>query len=220
MYELPLFPLNTVLFPGMPISLHVFEPRYKLMIEQCIQTAQPFGVVLIREGVEAFGPPAEPHQIGCSAQITQVERLDDGRINIVAVGVERFQIHSLLHAKPYLVGMVESYPLDDEDTYAVTRAGEQLRPWVERYLATLSEVSDEETSFEPRHLPDDPLALGYLAAAVVQIPLDQKQTLLATNHAADLLTTIRTIYRYELPLLNAMIQFEANNDKTLVFSRN
>lgn len=220
MYDLPLFPLNTVLFPGMPISLHIFEPRYKLMIEECIQTAQPFGVVLIREGVEAFGPAAEPHQIGCSAQITQVERLDDGRMNIMAVGIERFQIQSLSHARPYLVGTVESCPLDNDDTYAVTRAGEQLRPWVERYLTTLSEVADEETSFEPRQLPDDPLALGYLAAAVVQIPLDQKQTLLATNHAADLLTNIRAIYRHELPLLNAMIQFEANNDKAVLFSRN
>jgi Lon protease-like protein len=220
MYELPLFPLNTVLFPGMPISLHIFEPRYKLMVEECIQTAQPFGVVLIREGVEAFGPAAEPYQIGCSAQITQVERLDDGRMNIVAVGVERFQIHSLSHAKPYLVGTVESLPLDHDDTSAVARAGEQLRPWVERYLTTLSEATDEEASFEPQQLPDDPLVLGYLAATVVQIPLDQKQTLLATNRAADLLTTIRTIYRHELPLLDAMIRFEANNDKALIFSRN
>lgn len=220
MYELPLFPLNTVLFPGMPISLHIFEPRYKLMIEQCIQTAQPFGVVLIRDGVEAFGPSAEPHEIGCSAQITQVERLEDGRMNIIAIGVERFQIHSLSHDKPYLVGTVESYPLDDDDANAVMRAGNQLRPWVERYLVTLSEAADEKPSFESHQLPDDPLALGYLAAAVVQIPLDQKQTLLATNHAADLLTSIRTIYRQELPLLNAMIQFEANNDKALLFSRN
>ncbi len=220
MYELPLFPLNTVLFPGMPISLHIFEPRYKLMIEQCIQIAQPFGVVLIREGVEALGPSAEPHQIGCSAQITQVERLEDGRMNIVAVGVERFQIRSLSHAKPYLVGMVESFPLDNNDAYAVTRAGEQLRPWVERYLVTLSEAAADETPIELQQLPDDPLALGYLAAAVVQIPLEQKQTLLATDHAADLLTSIRTIYRHELPLLNAMIRYEAHNDKTLLFSPN
>ncbi len=220
MYELPLFPLNTVLFPGMPISLHIFEPRYKLMIEQCIQIAQPFGVVLIREGVEALGPSAEPHEIGCSAQITQVERLEDGRMNIVAVGVERFQIRSLSHAKPYLVGMVESFPLDNNDAYAVTRAGEQLRPWVERYLVTLSEAAADETPIELQQLPDDPLALGYLAAAVVQIPLEQKQTLLATDHAADLLTSIRTIYRHELPLLNAMIRYEAHNDKTLLFSPN
>ncbi len=220
MYELPLFPLNTVLFPGMPISLHIFEPRYKLMIEQCIQIAQPFGVVLIREGVEALGPSAEPHQIGCSAQITQVERLEDGRMNIVAVGVERFQIRSLSHAKPYLVGMVESFPLDNNDAYAVTRAGEQLRPWVERYLVTLSEAAADETPIELQQLPDDPLALGYLAAAVVQIPLEQKQTLLATDHAADLLTSIRAIYRHELPLLNAMIRYEAHNDKTLLFSPN
>jgi Lon protease-like protein len=219
MYELPLFPLNTVLFPGMPISLHIFEPRYKLMIEQCIQTSQPFGIVLIRQGVEAFGPPADPHLVGCTAQITQVERLEDERMNIVAIGVERFQIHSLSHDKPYLVGMVESYPLDEDNQPVIIRAGEQLRPWVERYLAKLSQFSDEGP-FDPRQLPDDPLALGYLAAALVQIPLDQKQTLLNTDHAADLLASIRTIYRRELPLLTAIIERETHQEKGLLFSRN
>jgi Lon protease-like protein len=219
MYELPLFPLNTVLFPGMPISLHIFEPRYKLMIEQCIKTAQPFGVVLIRQGVEAFGPPPEPHMIGCSAQITQVERLEDGRMNIIAVGVERFQIHSLSHDKPYLMGTVEAYPLDRGDAQVVAHAGEKLRPWVERYLEALSQAAAEET-VELHRLPDDPLALGYLAAALVQIPLDQKQTLLATHHAADLLADIRSIYRHELPLLNAILKYEASDDKGLFFSRN
>ena len=106
MFELPLFPLNTVLFPGMPINLHIFEPRYKLMIEQCIQNDEPFGVVLIHKGTEASGPLAEPHPIGCTAQITQVERLDDGRMNILAVGGERFQIRSLNLFEPYLVGTV------------------------------------------------------------------------------------------------------------------
>ncbi len=85
---------------------------------------------------------------------------------------------------------------------------------------TLSEAAADETPIELKQLPDDPLALGYLAAAVVQIPLEQKQTLLATDHAADLLTSIRTIYRHELPLLNAMIRYEAHNDKTLLFSPN
>jgi Lon protease-like protein len=219
MYELPLFPLNTVLFPGMPISLHIFEPRYKLMIEQCIQTSQPFGIVLIRQGVEAFGPPADPHPVGCTAQITQVERLEDDRMNIIAIGVERFQIHSLSHDKPYLVGMVESYPLDDDNRQVITHAGEQLRPWVERYLSTLSQFSDEGP-FDPRQLPDDPLALGYLAAALVQIPLDQKQTLLTVVHAADLLGNIRAIYRRELPLLTAIIEREGRQEQGLFFSHN
>lgn len=86
MYELPLFPLNTVLFPGTPIQLHIFEDRYLKMINRCIEEHKPFGVVLIEEGSEAFGPLAKPYRIGCTALIAKVEKLEDGRINITAVG--------------------------------------------------------------------------------------------------------------------------------------
>jgi Lon protease-like protein len=219
MYELPLFPLNTVLFPGIPISLHIFEPRYKLMIEQCIQSGQPFGVVLIREGVEAFGP-AEPHLIGCAAQITQVERLEDGRMNIVAIGTERFQVHELNHQKPYLVGSVESLPLERGNLDALLQASDHLRPWVVRYLSALSQAANEG-NFDPQQLPDDPLALGYLAAALIQIPPDQKQPLLEAAQAAPLLNHIQRIYRRELPLLQAMIEHETHQAPDgPIFSRN
>ena len=70
MFELPLFPLNIVLFPGMPLSLHIFEDRYKLLIGKCLQERQPFGVVLIKKGIEALGPLAEPHHIGCTAFVS------------------------------------------------------------------------------------------------------------------------------------------------------
>ena len=99
MMELPLFPLNTVLFPGTPITLHIFEPRYLELMEMCEQTQQPFGVVLIQEGQEALGPLATPYPIGCTAEIARVERLPDGRMNILAVGVERFEIHELDYDK-------------------------------------------------------------------------------------------------------------------------
>jgi Lon protease-like protein len=204
MFELPLFPLNTVLFPGMPINLHVFEPRYKLMIEQCIQNDEPFGVVLIHKGTEAQGPLAEPYPIGCTAQITQVERLDDGRMNILAVGLERFEIRALNHDEPYLVGTVELMPLDEHNEPVIERAGHRLRPWVERYLAVLSQVADD-VHFDPDRLPDDPLALAYLAAALLQIPSDQKQTLLAAEGASDFMTTVRTVYRREVALLSAIV---------------
>lgn len=207
MYELPLFPLNTVLFPGMPINLHIFEPRYKLMIQQCLQTGQPFGVVLIKQGVEALGPAAEPYTVGCSAQITQVERLEDGRMNIVAIGVERFQIQTLEYDKPYLVGRVENFPLPRHEPQSMTIAGTRLRPWVERYLQTLSEAS-EEMNFDMGRLPDDPLALAYLAAAVVQIPMDQKQTLLASDRALDLLSKVRDVYQREVALLRTIIEHD------------
>lgn len=218
MYELPLFPLNTVLFPGMPVSLHIFEPRYRLMIEQCIQNDQPFGIVLIREGVEALGSLANPHPVGCSARISQVERLENGHMNIVAVGLERFRIHELDRSKSYLVGIVESLPLARPDMLTLDRASDRLRPWVRRYLSVLSMVT-EEAGTESPPLPDDPTALAYLAASLVQIPADQKQVLLATDQAAKLLTDIRTIYRREVPLLNALIEREMNQTQGL-FSRN
>lgn len=204
MYEIPLFPLNTVLFPGMPISLHIFEERYRDMINDCIENQEPFGVVLIREGNEALGPLADPHDVGCTAQITQVERLPDGRMNIMAVGMDRFQIVSLKYDRPYLVGEVEPTPIPEEESPLLSVAGQRLRPWVERYLGVLSQVADD-MDFDPLRLPNDPLALAYLAAALVQIPADQKQSLLAHEEAAPLLTDIRAIYRREVALLDVMV---------------
>ncbi|MEM7800244.1 MAG: LON peptidase substrate-binding domain-containing protein, partial [Chloroflexota bacterium] len=111
-YDLPLFPLNTVLFPGMPLALHIFEERYKLMINTCVSEGKPFGVVLIKNGREAGGS-AEPYSIGCKASISQLQPLRDGRMNLVANGEDRFKIHTISNEKPYLVGKVEDLPFDD-----------------------------------------------------------------------------------------------------------
>ncbi len=216
LFELPLFPLNTVLFPGMPINLHIFEERYIQMIETCAAAQQPFGVVLIRNGQEAMGPLADPYPVGCTAQITQLERTDDGRMNIVAVGLERFRIHSLSFDQPYLVGIVELIPLDEDGQ--LEYAGEQLRPWVERYLSALSKTA-EGLEISTDHLPENPLALGYLAAALVQIPTEQKQELLTADEAGSFLTEVRTVYRREVALLNAMVAHNQDESMSL-FSRN
>jgi len=205
MYELPLFPLNTVLFPGMPLTLHIFEERYKEMIDLCLDTKEPFGVVLIRRGVEAMGPLAEPHMVGCTAEIAQVESLVDDRLNILAVGRERFRIVSVRQDKAYLTGTVEPYPLEAEEPDA-WRSVHRLRPWVEEYLHLLSEAGDVE--FEASDLPEDPEALAYLAATVLQVPNQQKQDLLSAPAAGDLLRTVRTLYRKELPLLRTLLQEE------------
>ncbi|GAB4410358.1 MAG: LON peptidase substrate-binding domain-containing protein [Anaerolineae bacterium] len=205
MYRLPLFPLHTVLFPGTPLTLHIFEPRYRLMIEQCLQTGQPFGVVLIREGREALGPLAQPHPVGCTAQITDVERLPNGHMNIVAVGRERFHIVELSYDRPYLMGTVEPFPLVDPEGPDTLSAAQQLRPWVERYLVTLSRALHSD-SLDPAALPDDPLALGYFAAALVQIPADQKQSLLTIRRAAQFLSAMRDVYRRETALLDVILE--------------
>jgi Lon protease-like protein len=202
MNELPLFPLNTVLFPGMPLKLHIFEERYKLMINRCYTSGEPFGVALIRKGQEV-GSSADPFLVGCTAAITEMEPLPGGHMNIVAVGVERFQIRSLKHDQPYLVGLVDWYPMENENPDALAQAGRHLRPWVSRYLQILAEASD--TTLDVDHLPADSLRLAYLASYLLQIPPSQKQNLLAMDNAAQLIDHLHSVYRREVTLLRAML---------------
>jgi Lon protease-like protein len=209
MFELPLFPLNTVLFPGMPLRLHIFEERYKLMISNCIRQSQPFGVVLIKEGVEALGPLARPHTVGCTARIASMEQLEDGRMNIMAIGRERFRIVSLDRELPYLVGKVERYPLHDGDPVAQEDAARRLRPWITNYMDLLSALDDIELNAE--QLPDDPVALALVAATLLQVPQKQKQGLLATGSVVDILTTMRALYRREVAFVKEMVAQEVED---------
>lgn len=109
--EIPLFPLNSVLFPGNTIPLHIFEERYKLMIGECIAEKRPFGVILIREG-EEIGAPAEPVEVGTTARIVEAQQLDDGKLNITCLGEQRFRVLGIRRREPYLVGDVEMLDAD------------------------------------------------------------------------------------------------------------
>jgi Lon protease-like protein len=216
-FNLPLFPLNTVLFPGMPLTLHIFEERYKRMIADCLEPRQPFGVVLIRHGKEALGPLADPYRIGCTARILDVQPLTDGRMNIVALGQKRFRIIELFQDKPYLVGSVELFPLEETNRVQLDRTGRRLRPWVKRYMEILTRLSD--VNLDPQHLPNDPLVLAYLAAVLLHIPPDKKQELLSTPRAVDLLADMYKLYRREVALLQAMF-LEADVENAGRFSIN
>jgi Lon protease-like protein len=217
MFELPLFPLNTVLFPGMPLNLHIFEDRYTRMIQGCIESSNPFGVVMIKHGLEAHGPLAEPYDIGCTARIIEVEPLSEGRMNIVALGQKRFRILSINDQNSYLVGKVELYPLEASDKEILTRTGKRLRPWVKRYMDILSQVS--EVNLEVEHLPNDPLALAYLAAVLLQVPPTLKQPLLAVEREFEFLGEMYALYRREVSLLDAIVTQEMKAEKYL-FSKN
>lgn len=204
MFELPLFPLNTVLFPGMPLALHIFEDRYKLMIGKCLQERRPFGVVLIRQGSEALGPLPEPNSVGCTAFISQVERLHQGRMNIGAIGQRRFRIASLNTDLPYLRGQVEYYPLQEDDLPGQKRLAGQLRPWVARYLDHLSRLGSKTPQAED--LPVEPVPLAYASATLLQVSASQKQALLSIPRAVTLLAKLCKIYRSEIAILKAIGQ--------------
>ena len=199
MATLPLFPLSIVLFPGMQLKLHIFEERYKLMINNCIEANKPFGVVLIRKGRESFDPIATPYAVGCTAAISDVQRLPLGRMNITAVGQRRFQIKSIDRNKPYLRGHVEYFMPADDQPELVHRYSSLLRPLVIRYLEVLS--AEENATFDPEQIPSGPRAIAQIASILLQADNKQKQELLAMPSLSRLLHTLVEIYRLETLLL-------------------
>lgn len=200
---MPLFPLNTVLFPGMTLKLHIFEERYQLMINNCIEANERFGVVLIKAGREALSPAARPHSVGCAAAISEVQRLPLGRMNITAIGQKRFRIQSLDHSQPFLLGNVEFFsPLEDQPEQ-IHRYSRILRALVIRYLKTLTAA--EAASFDPRQIPNNPRAIAQIASILLQADNAQKQQLLAMQSLSRLLYSLVEIYRLETLLLRVRL---------------
>ncbi|MEX2227673.1 MAG: LON peptidase substrate-binding domain-containing protein [Dehalococcoidia bacterium] len=158
---LRLFPLQSVLFPGMRMPLHIFEDRYKTMIRDCIEDDAPFGVLLIRVGAEVGGA-AVPYGIGTTARINQVEYLDDGRMNIFAMGERRFRIVRLDTSRDYLSGeveYVEAAPVTEDARALLPPAHDLFNEYFRTYLA----LADQWTRGVA--LPDDPgEAADYIAA--------------------------------------------------------
>ncbi len=203
MTALALFPLDLVLFPGMQVQLHIFEERYKLMINECVDAQSPFGIVLIRRGRAAGDPAATPFDVGCAAQITQVQRLPLERMNILVTGQRRFRIKSLDHSRPYLLGEVEYFSPSDHELPSVRLRSRQLRPLIIRYLEILSAADDKRVDLEL--IPRQPRAVAQLACILLQTDNGQKQALLAMDSLAQLTAELLELYRVEVSLLKTRL---------------
>jgi Lon protease-like protein len=142
--DIPLFPLRTVLCPGIALPLHVFEPRYQLMTERCVEGSSPFGIVLIREGSETGPGNVSLAGIGTLAEIREANRYPDGRYDLLVVGAGRFTIEEVdAEREPYLVGRV--VPLDDDvgdAERATTLAARAMRRFV-AYLQLIQPMEGE-----------------------------------------------------------------------------
>jgi Lon protease-like protein len=173
--ELALFPLNTVLFPGATLPLHIFEDRYKQMISRCIEEGRPFGVVLIRSGREV-GETAEPFDVGTTAHIARVERLDEGRMNLICVGGQRFGLVHLLQEEPYLVGeveLLETRKENDEQTQELAATAAALfAEYLRLYLALTNQWT------RAIGLPGDPDALADFIGSRLAVDFGTKQRIL------------------------------------------
>jgi Lon protease-like protein len=200
--EIPLFPLSVVLFPHMPLPLHIFEERYRQMMRDCEDEGTSFGVVAIREGVEAMGP-ATPHPVGTLAQLRKVERLEDGRYNLLVVGASRFRIVGVSTHRPYLVGEVEYLQDGDGGGEANAELCHQVGVAFRGYAGTLRQLAGQEAA--SIELPDDPELLSYLVAATLQVEIARKQELLEMDGAGDRLRGCLALLRREAVLLDQML---------------
>ncbi len=215
--ELPLFPLNVVLFPGMPLPLHIFEERYKKMVHRCLATRSPFGVVLIRRGKEAGAEATEPYDIGTTAVATGVERLPGGDFNIATVGCDRFRIERVLQREPYLIARAAPYPFQ-ADVPEHTPLAAALQQLLSRYVEQLARAVQQPS--EPVRLPGDPVTLACLTAIVLQISLTEKQRILETASLAAILTGEAGLLRREIRLLDFMLRTNSTPHGETNFSAN
>jgi Lon protease-like protein len=195
-FRLPIFPLSVVLFPGNPLPLHIFEPRYRRMLADCLATDRRFGITPTSETPDPPGPGA----VGCVAEVRVNQELPDGRSNIVVVGGTRFVLARLLdESVPYLVAMVQTFD-DDPGTEPSADEMESLRQLSNRYLNGLRELNDAAP--EELTLPDDALSLSFQVAGSMECGLGVKQRLLAERSTARRIRALILL----LPVLTSAVE--------------
>jgi uncharacterized protein len=154
--EIPLFPLHTVLVPGAPLPLHIFEPRYRALVTDCLAAGEPFGVVGISAGREVGAGRVSFAAVGTLAEIREVTRYPDGRFDIVTIGTARFRLTGGdATRKPYLVGAGEILPELLGDPEHVVRLAARVRSRFVRYLELLQPEGEDETPAGDEPLADD-----------------------------------------------------------------
>ena len=174
---LPLFPLNLVLLPEEILPLHIFEPRYKEMIGECWETNCPFGIVLAEEG--------EFRSTGCLARIIEVtEEFQDGRMNILTQGGERFRVLNIHRKRSYLTAEVEHF----DDSPEKSLSSELINN-----VITATRKMLKETEYFRDEIWQDPKRLSFLAGTVFKLSNREKQILLEFNSARERLKFLTLI---------------------------
>ncbi len=218
---LPLFPLGTVLYPGLLLPLHVFEERYRQLVRDLLAGPEPrtFGVIAIHEGRET-GPNGivTLYEVGCTATLRQATELDDGRYDLVTVGAQRFLLTGTDDSRPYLQGEVELLAEETGDETGAALAARSVQDAFRSYLGALAERGVTQVSVPD--LPDDPVLLSYLVAASMVIEVRDKQALLAEPDALHRLVTERMLLSRETTMLRTLTAAPAPDLRNSPYSSN
>jgi ATP-dependent Lon protease len=198
MRELPLFPLPVVLFPGVPLPLHVFEPRYRRMLEDIRLRDNLFGLSYFDASESEITVPPVGH-IGCAAEVTEVQPMPDGRSNILTVGLLRYRVEAYLeHGDPYLVGAVAFFEDEEEDTEVLAHGAQEISGLFQRIALAVRIINDERAALP--EIPDvDPEQLSFLVAAAMEIDTEIKLELLEMRSTSERLKRLRDLLARALP---------------------
>jgi ATP-dependent Lon protease len=188
--ELPLFPLPIVLFPGVPLPLHIFEPRYRQMLADIRNSNNFFGLSYFDSSASPEELPPAGH-VGCVAEVSESQLLPDGRSNILTVGVIRYRVEEYVErGDPYLVARVSFFEDENEDESILGQSSREVAETFSRIARAVRIINDERAN-----LPDisdtDPQRLSFLVAAAMEIDAEVKQELLELRLTSERLIRLR-----------------------------
>ncbi len=226
---LPLFPLSTVLFPGMRLPLHIFEERYRDLVTDLLAAPEPrrFGVIAIRSGREVGTEGVTAlHEVGCVAAVRQVVPHPDGRFDLATVGAERFRLTQVDWSRSYLMGEIEPLPDEpftgdpgqDQPNPAAAQGVALVQAGFRGYLNALADRGGGVISVAD--LPDEPVLLSYVVGAAMIIDLPERQSLLAAPDALSRLRLERSLLVRETAMFRATTSRPAPDYAYEQFSQN
>lgn len=189
-YELPLFPLPLVLFPGVPLPLHIFEERYRRMLEDVRVSNNLFGLSYFDPNALGSGERPAAGHVGCATEVLEVQKMPDGRSNILTVGVARYRVTEYVEGgEPYLVARVEFFEDEEGDTSVLRKRADEVAEMFTRIASAMRSINDERGALPELPL-EDPERLSFLVAAVVEMEADAKQQLLELRSTAERLRRV------------------------------
>jgi ATP-dependent Lon protease len=190
--ELPLFPLPLVLFPGVPLPLHIFEPRYQQMLSDIRAHDSLFGLSYFDATEADTDAPAIGH-VGCVAEVTEVQPLPEGRSNILSIGLIRYRLESYAERnEPYLVGRVNFFEDEAEDNQFLDERADDVSKLFMRIAHAVRIINDERASL-PELPPTEPERLSFLVAAAMELDTEVKLELLELRYTSERLKRLRDL---------------------------
>jgi uncharacterized protein len=219
--KLPLFPLGSVLYPGLVLPLHIFEDRYRQLVADLLERPEPrqFGVVAIRYGRETgIDGVSALYETGCTAELQRVEPYDDGRFDLVTVGAQRFRLLGLGEQAPYFTGDVEWLPEEIGDEAEAGLVLTAVQQSFRSYLALIAERGGAHVTIP--EMPDEPMLMSYLVAAAIVVDLPAKQRLLEEPDAYRRLLAERKLLGMEMRMLRSLTATPAPDLRFSPYSQN